>query len=380
MPEQKKQHYVPQFYLKLFSRDKERRRISLFNLDSERFVQNANIKHQAYKDNFYGSDKVFEKAFAMLEGRSAEVLSDMIRTDNHPAYYSREHHVMLAFVTMLHARTLYSAEALDEAVDHTLKLIISKDPRFKDDIGKIKIGLSNPAQRSVQLVASMIPIVSDLGYKLLVNETSTSFITSDHPVVFYNQFFETRRTWGSNTGLGSKGLQMFLPLSPRHQLILFDQDIYKVSGSLHHRPVSLKSAEDIENLNCLQLLNANSNLYFDQKITRDYIKSLFLRFSSLRRTAKSDVQEFKAVQNERGHQRSVIKMSKQDIRCGLSLSFVALTRGAKKFKLDNRAVYVRNETLLRVHDEFNNLVAAGQYRPSEFQKFFDEHYGSRFRK
>jgi hypothetical protein len=379
MSEQKRQHYVPIFYLKLFSTGREKRRISLFHLGQQRLIPDVKIVRQAYKDNFYGSDRVFEKAFGLIEGRSAEVISDMITNNNHPSYYTQEHHVILTFVTMLHARTLYSAEALNESVERTIKAIFSKDPRVKDHLDEVKVGLRNPAQWAVQNVASMIHIVADLGYKLLVNETTTPFLTSDHPVVFYNQFFETRRTWGSNTGLASKGLQIFLPLSPKHLIVFFDQDVYKMSG-FFHRPVRLKDPMDIDQLNALQLVNAHTNLYFNQDISAEYIKSLFSQFSSFRRTTKSDVKEFVGGKNEKGYQQSLIQMSRRDVRCGLSLSCVTSTKEAKRFKLDNRAVYVRNETIMRVSDEFTSLVSAGKYKPGEFQKFFGEHYGSRFKK
>jgi len=307
MAEKKRQHFVPVFYLKLFSTDREQRRISLFHLGSQRLIPNVSIKRQAYKDNFYGSDRVFESAFEMLEGRSAQVISEIIQKNDHPAYYSQEHHVILTFATMLHARTLYSAEALDEAAERLVKTIFSKDPQVKDHLAKIEMGFPSPAQRSVQHAASMIHIVSDLGYKLLINETSTPFLTSDHPVVFYNQFFETRSTWGSNTGLASKGLQIFLPLSPRHQLIFYDQGLYKVSGIIHHRPVSLKNPNDIDSLNGLQFLNAHTNLYFNQQVSLDYLMSLSSRFSPYRRTEKSDVREFRGGKNEKGYSQSLIQ-------------------------------------------------------------------------
>lgn len=380
MTEKKRQHYVPVFYLKLFSDDAEQRRISLFHLGAQRLIPNVSIKRQAYKDNFYGSDKIFDSVFESLENRSSEVLSEIISKNNHPRYYSKEHHVMLTFAMMLHARTLYSAETLDEFWDHIFKTALSRNRDYKNYPEETEIRFHNSAQMVVQCVASGIHIVADLGYKLLINKTATPFITSYHPVVFYNQFLENRRTWGSNTGFASKGLQVFLPISPRHQLFFYDQDVYKVSGYFH-KPICLKDQEDIDSLNGLQLLNAHTNLYFNLAVSSEYIKSLFSRFSPHRRTAKLDTEEFYSEPNENGSNQSMIlHMYQQDIRCGFSLSCITLTKKAKRFKLDNRAIYVRDETIYRIDAEFTSLVRAGVYKYGEFKRFFKDKYGSRFEK
>lgn len=47
MAEKKKQHFVPQFYMRNFAVDPEKRRISLFLIDADRHVPAATIKDQA---------------------------------------------------------------------------------------------------------------------------------------------------------------------------------------------------------------------------------------------------------------------------------------------------------------------------------------------
>ncbi|WP_461622080.1 DUF4238 domain-containing protein, partial [Bradyrhizobium sp. 23AC] len=76
------------------------------------------------------------------------------------------------------------------------------------------------------------------------------FITSDHPVVFYNQYAE-HRTIRSNTGLASKGLQIFYPISPYHIIILYDEAIYKI-GAKKSTSVDVTSVSDVQQLNDLQ--------------------------------------------------------------------------------------------------------------------------------
>ncbi len=357
MPEKKRQHYVPQFYLRHFSTDDEKRQISLFNINSQRLIPNASIKRQACQDNFYGSDKIIESALEPLENASAKVIQRIISKNDHPRYNSEEHLIILLFVTNLRLRTLYIIETLKEMKDRSYQKLFSINPNIKPFLKKDKSRIDNFSQYAMQLAIQRLPTIflfmMDLDYKLLINETQTPFITSDNPVVFYNQFFEGRKTPASNTGFASKGLQIFLPLSPKHQIVFFDQDIYKVYG-ITNNPVVLKNKNDIESINALQFLNSHSNLYFNSQIFEDTIKSLVSKYSSFRRTTKSSVEKYYNKHNEKRNQQFLILTSMQDINCRLSLSFITLTKEAKKFKDNNRAVLFRNEELYNHYKDFKD--------------------------
>jgi hypothetical protein len=99
----------------------------------------------------------------------------------------------------------------------------------------------------------------DLTWALLCNETDAEFVTSDAPVVLYNQWCQGARRQG-NTGMAASGLQVFLPLSPRFCLLLFDDDIYNVGE--RDGVVAVDSRRDAIGVNGLQLLAAESNLYY----------------------------------------------------------------------------------------------------------------------
>lgn len=88
----------------------------------------------------------------------------------------------------------------------------------------------NITEFTLSNVSNSIKRTFDLKVKLLINTTVTPFITSDHPVIRYNQFLEMRRHPGGNAGLAAKGLQVFLPLSPKHMLLFYDDWVYKVGG------------------------------------------------------------------------------------------------------------------------------------------------------
>jgi hypothetical protein len=368
MPSHKSQHYVPQFYLRYFSLDNNKKNINLFNLESQKYIVGASIRHQSCKDYFYGKDGAIESSLGQLESRSEEVFSNMIRNNIHPSYRTKEHDVILAFTFFLHLRTVESAETQNEMLDRFVKQIVSKDPKIKDHLDSFRAVYDNPTGAALQMMSSWYPILMDLAYKIILNCTERPFITSDHPVVLYNQFLESRRTIVSNTGLASKGLQVFFPISPKHLLLFYDKDTYKVHG-MFHRPVPLRNVADIDSINGIQSLNATANLYFNGAVGDSYIRKLVEQFAPFKRKSRATVKEFDGRRTPDGHMTSFLLTYKEDIKCNLALDFVRLTKEAKQFTMDTRLAYYRNEGLVRVHDEFMAEVEKGRYNPAEFDSY-----------
>jgi hypothetical protein len=196
-----------------------------------------------------------------------------------------------------------------------------------------------------------MPLVTDLAYKIFLNKTNVPFITSDNPVAFYNQFFEHRDTLGSHTGLASMGLQVFFPLSPRHLLCLYDNDIYRVHG-IYHIPVPLTSIEDVNSINGLQFLSSESNLYFSDQTSEDYVRTLIEPLNRFRRSSKSAVREFPGQDTTDGAKTFLLLSYPEDIHCDFAFSHIKLTKSAERFTLDNRTGYFRNDRLVALFDLF----------------------------
>jgi len=53
-----RQHYVPKFYLNLFSSLPNR--VNIYNIKNIRFIYDAGIKGQCYKKDLYGKDEIIE--------------------------------------------------------------------------------------------------------------------------------------------------------------------------------------------------------------------------------------------------------------------------------------------------------------------------------
>jgi hypothetical protein len=369
MSNKKKQHFIPKFYLKYFSVNSLNKSIGIFNLSSSKFIQAGDLRNQAYKDYFYGSDLKVEDAFSKIEGETALIIKSIIENDTIPKRMSDEHDTLLTFIMLFHARTVYALERINEFIDKVLKSVLSEDSRFTDGINTFNFHLKHGIHRVLKETALLIPLVYDLHFKIILNKTDVPFITSDHPVVLYNQFLEARKKYGSNTGFANKGLEVFVPLSPSHIVIFFDKDVYKI-GSKNEQIIVLNSVSDVDNLNLLQCLNANENLYFDHQINESYIFHLLQRINRYKRTAKANVDKFLKLRNKDIQEKQMLLHSyNSDIICNLSLSFIHILRKAKKYELGDKVVHVRNEEICRLHQHFSELVEKGEYRISEFNKF-----------
>ncbi len=65
-----------------------------------------------------------------------------------------------------------------------------------------------------------------LDCKFLVNLSVLPFITSDAPVILYNQLMEEVESYIGVTGLVAKGLQIFYPIHPMLMICLYDSTVY----------------------------------------------------------------------------------------------------------------------------------------------------------
>lgn len=371
MPHNKKHHYVPRFYLKRFSPNG--RSINLWNIKNERKILSANLKHQCYKNYFYGKELEVEKALGVVEGQSSHIFRLIDKFQAPPPHGSDDYLTLVIYMLMQHGRTAYSADSLDEMSDKLIKHLMG--PKAKEDgidLSKITIGIKESAQYSLGITTQMYPLMLDLDCKLLLNETNVEFVTSDNPVVLYNQLLSFRK-YGSNTGLASKGLQVFLPINSNMLLYFYDFDSYSV-GNNRSSVFRLSIPSDIYNLNTLQMVSAYENVYFENK---DFdIESLDRKANSFRRDQKSSMNVFPGQETEETKS-EFIASSKQDVRINLKLSFSRITKGARKWRTKFQkkqlqpAVVVRNKELCDDHKEFLDKVDTGEYNPGEFFKFME---------
>lgn len=346
MSSRKSQHFIPRFYLKIFSHSNNKT-ISLFNIKKEVFIPVSSIKHQACSNFFYGRDGVVENNLGKLETIFSDLILRIIELKELPIPKTEKHIHLSIFIISLLSRTKFAGEKINELFDKTLKIVYKEDPRFKDYLKNIKIGVEYPGTYSLGIALKTVPVILDLEYKLLNNITEVSFITSDNPVIKYNQFLEYKNAIGCITGFAAKGIQIMFPLSPGIYIIFYDRNIYKV-GSRKQKIIQINNSNDVDKLNLLQIVNASENVYTNRKDYQSYMESLTREGKKFRRDKKVEVMESLPNKMDNGSMSALIVSHEEDIKINLELSFIGLTKKAKKYRLSNRIVHIRSEEVQRI--------------------------------
>lgn len=273
-----RQHYVPQFYLRNFALTGKPNHIAQFDITSDRYVSSTAINTQASAKDFYANEQI-EKALSVIEGFGASVIR-MCIGKSLPKYNSEEHHALLTLVLSQLSRTGAAAEELNQMISITMSALLSKSPVPPESIDLAKFEINEAPSRSLAAALQGIHWIYDLRYKVIQNTTSIPFVTSDHPVILHNLFLERIAPFVGVTGLGTKGLTIFLPLSPEFLMVFFDHEVYKV-GSRRPGPSIVKNSniKDIRALNLLQALNCQRFLFCNEKMQLSELKRMRTRRS-----------------------------------------------------------------------------------------------------
>lgn len=371
MPDRKNNHYIPALYLRLFSPDEDRKSINLFHIPSEKVYYSCSIKHQARKPYFYGKDTETEDYLSEIETLSAPALHSIVYENKIPIEKSEEHLTILAFIANLKMRTPKSIEEHDENIDRLMKLYLYHNQEYLEKYGeeslqKLKLGIANSASHYLGTHALSFHLLQDLSMRILVNETEIPFITSDNPVIFYNEFMQGAPHRIPGIGIVSKGLEIILPLSSRLTLFLFDKDVYKV-GDRNSNLILIDEVKTINSLNRLQVISASKNLYFGHQIASEYFIHILCAAIESRKKMKSKTTE---IPHATDPDRSLIWTQQSHIVDKITFSFTKLLKKAKRFEFDDRATYVRDYQLLEAHEryvEFKRREAEEKKRFSEKQ-------------
>lgn len=290
MPDNKNQHYVPQFYLKNFTSSESKRCINILNIDRDRVILNASLRDQCSKGYFYGKDSVLDALLTGLEGISSAEIRSLIAGE----VMERASILLRLFISVQKGRTLYAVEqAYSLVVGMQAELAKHSPageqlPKFptKDEMKDINI------KQHVLLY----PMLMDLSSALLVNATAIDFITSDNPVVLCNRFYKDNHLSGS--GLAKAGIEIYLPVSPRLVVLLYDGYIWHAPERLKDGTITITRANWVDSVNELQILNAQSNLYFADDGDAKDISDLFAKVKERRRSGDATVETYFSVDED----------------------------------------------------------------------------------
>jgi len=273
MANKKKQHYVSQFLLKNFSQLDNNKLINIYNRGNDKLITEVSLRKQAQEADFYGKDLTFENFLGITETKASAVIKEIERNETLPGYKDKSYSRLLHFIMLYAFRTKSSVTNTEERINSAFKVIAKYLEEFKDiDFEHYRIKHPEPAAFNLASYMDNWVITYDLNSVLLINKTERDFFISDNPFVQYNPFMLKRKLHEIAGGLVNKGLIILFPFSTRYYFMMYDSWAYKTTES--DRKIEIAEFKDVYNLNLLQSISADDNLYFSNTSDSDYVVNL----------------------------------------------------------------------------------------------------------
>ena len=364
----KNQHYVPQFYLRNFSEDG--RGIRTFNLSSGKVIPHAKLKCQCSKDYFYGEDGVLESALGGMESAFSATFKNCIKLCPKERISDEDFCLLTMFVAVQYLRTKKMIDIMEQFGKQSYKTLAELYIKLNNvDLSpdQIKIETDKDFPRYVLRIGVLQqPLLNDLECVVLENKTGEDFVLSDNPIIFQNPLLEKHVKYNC-CGMASRGLQIYFPLSPRRAICFYDSEVYKFSG---RNIIDLKSPKDVMQLNRLQFMNADKNIYLKE----DNVDCLaYGRFRMDNISKQLDPIGKYAIQNKPDNY--LFRISPSSINIGFKLSVFAIKsamlKEAYQGQRDLRG-WVRNEKTKFLVREFAKAVDKGLCEGTDYAKFREQ--------
>lgn len=273
MEKKKRQHYVPQFYLRNFVR--EDNKFTIFNIKSEKIIENAPYRKQCYEDYYYGNDEVWEEKLGAIESSAALVIAKINEQSN---YYPdiEEIKILKKFILYQRYRTIRNKDNLlnmrwDGAKTY-VEMNLRKEGKYvsENTLKVLKKEFEKRydriiPQQALEITANLLDNIEDLELLIIqYNNKIQNLISSDNPVVFYNPFYKRA------VGLMNAGLIILLPISSSKLIVIFDSKMYQ--RYKNNKIVKLTNENEVKMLNIFQLIVAKEIVYFQNKSQAQFIE------------------------------------------------------------------------------------------------------------
>jgi len=275
----KKQHYVPRFYLKRFSRneklifcfDKAQKKSfpsNIENIANERYFYDLSAEEEAR----LGIKQFMEKYFHPVESSTCFILNQLINQLNSSAEFDLESEQINVLSEYLHyqfIRTKEYREFFSSLAKLQIRALAEKHIKFKFP-GEIKdnfeVHVDEPLAHAKQILNVNRAKKSAANFRnrywIVVENTSVfPLYTSDQPVA---KVAHKKLPNLSNSGLLSEGVEIVFPISSRYILITLEKTYFSKYSHLHRKKISINSTEHIEFYNWIQIKDSYRQIYCEQ--------------------------------------------------------------------------------------------------------------------
>ncbi len=276
----RRQHYVPQFYLRWFTSDGSS--IGFFRLSDETYRKSVPVKSIMYDNWLYDDDNHIEDRLSKVESVWNAPISTLLgilrdggdRKSERLASLVDERYHLLHFMCCTMTRTLGSLAGMQGLVSAMVDDMEATRPGF-DPKQTEQLSQYDDAHAYAEEMLSVggdLPLrLLDLDWVFLVNESGVPFMTSDNPVALLDSYFDARGL-RPTYGLGSSGIQVFLPLTSQVCVVLLDGEVYETSDDVAIKPISDRRL--IREINTLSVRNAFGYLAFNPSLPQCEVKGM----------------------------------------------------------------------------------------------------------
>lgn len=335
------QHFVPQFFLRRFSRHQDNKTVGIYLPHKEILITSGPLRSQASSPYFYGKDGKLENQLSAVEGIAAETLRQVVVSDSPIERGSPGHFKLLFHLLLSEVRTAAHLALMQAQINGTYEAAFEGVEKRPIEYPQLQMTHEKSLQFSMESLETGQELCQDLAMQVVRNDTATPFITGDHPLLRYNQLLEKHQIPGGITGTAHAGIQLFQPIDPFTLVLAYDSRYYKI-GCTRARQVVYCTEQDVDAINVLTLMNCFTALYFDHRITLPYLLRLqhqAAKFPAANRTVaqklysagrEGRVQKFTTIKPAKP-ERVLMMSHATSLKTRLQLSFLHFTREAARY-------------------------------------------------
>lgn len=191
MPEKKKQHYVPQFYMRQFTNNNGK--FSIYHINNGKCVEEVPYNNQCYKDYYYGNDGIWEDRLSLMETKWAIVIKKILANN---ILIEEDLQLIKQFALYQRQRTYAEGEYVKQGRKEILiecgkMLYASKGWLFDDEAKRIceeRAAEEVTPAENLENAVNLTKYLEDLSVLIISYKTSHELISSDTPVIIINPF------------------------------------------------------------------------------------------------------------------------------------------------------------------------------------------------
>lgn len=275
MTKTKTQHYVPQSYLRRFAGDGN----ALFVFDKiqgKEFV--SSVSNVACENYFYDIPEdlagragvgiqAIEEFLAHVDMTYSVAVDRLLKAVDKgkmKRVIERDQKIEMAqFIALQMLRTREQRDLLAEQIERMSEAMLSLMPDYSPDRFRVAADRNWVAQFQMGFMLSpetlepLKHVLCNHIWFVGINDTSSPFYTSDTPVVRRAHYHHPVRSY---SGLASPGIEIALPLTPRHILVLCERMAFSRYEGLDCTPVTL-DRKHVTYYNSLQVSQSYRQTY-----------------------------------------------------------------------------------------------------------------------